>query len=244
MDNQQIEQNTPSLYGNWLFSKDALIIILLVILIFSFLGISILSSTGNILKTLFSFIETIVAQLLSLLGYTTGTIIDKSSEVIADTTKTGIDIADGTLQSIGELLIKSSTGNVNTDYKSQLDNLLRQQKAASAPPAPEEKHNEPPHNEPPPNDTSINKSPNPPANPHNDTSASPIQNPITSSKQNWCLVGEYQGRRGCISINDNDKCLSGQVFPSQTTCLNPTQSNNVAPFLKAISEKTEYQPRG
>lgn len=242
MDNQQFEINRqPAPTGNWFFSKDALIIILLVILIFSFLGISVLSSTGDILKSLFSFIETIVAQLLSFLGYTTGTIIDKSSEVIAGTTKTGIDIADGTLQSIGELLIKSSTGNVNADYKSQLDNLLRQQKAAAAaPPAHEEKHNEsPPHI-----DASINKSPNPPANPDNDTSASPIQNPITSSKQNWCLVGEYQGRRGCISINENDKCLSGQVFPSQTKCLNPTLSNNVAPFLKAISEKTEYQPRG
>jgi hypothetical protein len=62
-----------------------------------------------------------------------------------------------------------------------------------------------------------------------DTTTNPIQKPITSTKSNWCLVGEYQGRRGCIEIGDNDKCMSGQIFPSQYTCLNPNFSQNVLP---------------
>lgn len=52
-------------------------------------------------------------------------------------------------------------------------------------------------------------------------SESPIQKPITAGKTNWCLVGEYEGKRGCISVNDYDKCLSGQVFASQDQCLLP-----------------------
>ena len=57
--------------------------------------------------------------------------------------------------------------------------------------------------------------------PSPDTTKNPIQNPI-SSKKGWCLVGEYQGKRGCIEIGEYDKCLSGQVFPEEKLCLNPT----------------------
>jgi hypothetical protein len=64
-----------------------------------------------------------------------------------------------------------------------------------------------------------------------DNSTSPLQKPIVSGKSNWCLVGEYQGRRGCIEIGDSDKCMSGQVFPSQYTCLNPNFSQNVLPNM-------------
>ena len=58
---------------------------------------------------------------------------------------------------------------------------------------------------------------------------SPIQRPIVSNKEKWCLVGEYQNKRGCISIDEQDKCMSGQVFPSQQMCLNPTMTPNPTP---------------
>jgi len=70
-----------------------------------------------------------------------------------------------------------------------------------------------------------------PGEPAPDTSTNPIQKPISSGKSNWCLVGEYQGKRGCIEVSDSDKCMSGQVFPSQYACLNPTFSQNVYPNM-------------
>ena len=54
-----------------------------------------------------------------------------------------------------------------------------------------------------------------------DNTASPIQQPITSTKQNWCLVGEMNSQRGCVSVSDATKCMSGQVYPTQEMCLNP-----------------------
>jgi hypothetical protein len=202
-------------------SKNTIIIILLVIIIISFLGINVLSSTGNLLKNVFLLFQSFFGQIFAIFGYTAGTVIDTSADVIVDTTKTGIDIAGGTAHSIGDLLKKSSAENVNANYKANVDNLLRDEEHAAQP--------------------SLKHAVNAPTQtgikmPSEDTSESPIQNPITSSKQNWCLVGEYQGRRGCISIDESDQCLSGQVFPSQSACLNPTQTNNVAPFLRAISE--------
>jgi len=44
---------------------------------------------------------------------------------------------------------------------------------------------------------------------------------------NWCLVGEFNKKRGCVPVADETKCLSGQVFPNQAMCLNPTLTANV-----------------
>ena len=58
--------------------------------------------------------------------------------------------------------------------------------------------------------------------PSHDNASNPIQNPIATSKSNWCLVGEYDGKRGCVEVGESDKCISNQLFPSQQLCLNPT----------------------
>jgi hypothetical protein len=58
--------------------------------------------------------------------------------------------------------------------------------------------------------------------PNEDTTANPIQNPISSNKIGWCLVGEVGSRRGCIMVDDESKCMSAQIFPSKKMCLNPT----------------------
>jgi len=58
------------------------------------------------------------------------------------------------------------------------------------------------------------------------TSAPNIQNPITSNKISWCFSGEFEGKRGCVEVQDQAKCLSGQVFPSQQACLATTSSSD------------------
>ena len=70
-----------------------------------------------------------------------------------------------------------------------------------------------------------------------DNSSSPIQKPITSNKVGWCLVGEYEGKRGCIDVRNEDQCLSGQIYPNKQMCLNPTLSNNMHHPLKSVSTK-------
>lgn len=47
-----------------------------------------------------------------------------------------------------------------------------------------------------------------------------IQKSMTASKAKWCLIGEYQNKRGCIDIKDSEKCMSGQVFPNRQACVN------------------------
>lgn len=174
------------------FFKNVLIGILLVVLILSLLGINIFTIFGNSLQNFIDIFSPIISKTLADLGYASGNIITQSSDIVADTSKTGIDILNDTVNSVGDLLLKASGKNPN----STLDKYI----------------NQPP--------TEAPRSPEP------NSTTNPIQSGGTSAKSNWCLVGEYNGTRGCISVSDQDKCLSGQVFPSQQQCLNPNLTQN------------------
>lgn len=214
MDNNQIRyeqlsrsspvsfnENNQRLFGSNAGSN-TIIIILSVLLILSFLGINILDVVSNIIKAIIAILGPPVGQILAIFGYTSGTLINKGADVVSDTAKVGIDIAEGTVQNIGNILISASSGKVPTNLTqiNPLDIKLNQDKQISKPKQPSE-----------------------------DTTENPIQNPISASKSGWCLIGEYENRRGCIEVGEQDKCMSGQIFPNQKMCLNPTMTANLNP---------------
>jgi hypothetical protein len=53
-----------------------------------------------------------------------------------------------------------------------------------------------------------------------DQSDSTIQ--AGSSKSGWCFIGEDRGFRSCMEIGQQDKCMSGDIFPSKDICVNPS----------------------
>lgn len=187
-------QIIPNIMNPTYFSgKNFIIIILSGLLILSFLGINLLNVLGNMMDTIINIFGPLITQLLSIFGYTAGTVLDKSSDAVTDVAKTGLDVANGTVQSIADLLKNASKKGVDNASKQQLDDTLNQSLF---------KNNEPEH----------------------DSSVNPIQKPITASKNNWCLVGEYEGKRGCIEVNDDSNCMSGQTFSSRELCMNPTRT--------------------
>lgn len=185
MDNTPIQSVPPSSMSFSDISKNTLIVILIVVLILSVLGVNIFILFGNALQNIVDIFRPLVSKTLSNLGYASGTLIDRSSDLVADTSKIGIDILHGTVDSVGDLLIKAS----GQESGSVVDLKLYQPPTVA---------------------------PNPPE-PNQTTS--PIQSNPSTSKSTWCLVGEYNGTRGCVSVTDQDKCLSGQVFPNQQECL-------------------------
>jgi hypothetical protein len=185
MENQGFE--SPQISESGGSFKNVIIIILTVVLILSLLGINIFIIFGNVLQKLIDIFNPVVSKGLSDLGYASGTVIDKSSDVLADTAKVGIDIAHDTLDSVGELLVKAS-GQAPGSGK----NI----------------------------DIAINQPPTvAPNHPSPDSASSAIQTSPSTLKSQWCLVGEYNGTRGCVSVTDEDKCLSGQIFPNQQECM-------------------------
>ena len=54
--------------------------------------------------------------------------------------------------------------------------------------------------------------------PQSDLADSSIQG---GGKSGWCYIGVDRGFRSCSQVNDNDICMSGDIFPTQEICVNP-----------------------
>ena len=160
-------------------TKNVLILILAVIIIFSMFGINIVILIGNMFQTIMEVFMPVVRQLFGIVGVSGGTLINNTADIVGDTAKFGIDVAEGTIQSVGSILQRAGEQSLNANA-----NNLQQTNTPSTP------------------------------------YSNPVMTTPSSKKAGWCLVGEYQGRRGCIEISDYDKCLSGKVFPNQGACMN------------------------
>ena len=53
-----------------------------------------------------------------------------------------------------------------------------------------------------------------------DESTSNIQ--TGGAKSGWCYIGEDRGFRTCAQLGHDDVCMSGNIFPSQELCINPS----------------------
>lgn len=53
-----------------------------------------------------------------------------------------------------------------------------------------------------------------------DDSLSTIQS--GGSKGGWCLIGEDRGFRSCAQVESADQCMSGDIFPTNEICVNPS----------------------
>lgn len=181
---------------NMFSSRNNIIIILLLLLFFSFLGINFLIISGNALKTLAEIFGPVVLKVAAMLGYSTGHFVNTTADLSADAAKLGLDIAEGTANSIGDLMKNASKGGMDEADRVNLEKVLTSPHCPTQPP--------------------------PPVEP--DKSSNAIQNPIAAKKGGWCLVGEDAGARGCIRIEEHDKCMSGQIFPSKEVCMNPVDN--------------------
>lgn len=190
--------------------KNIIIIILLLTVVLSLLGINVFIIFGNFFQTVIDFLKPAISKTADDLEYASGTLINESSDIVADASKTGIDILNGTMHSVGNLLLTASGKSTTND--SGVSNSAISIFGGGTPLNLDKSINQPP--------TVAPKPPEP------NSTTSTIQTTPSAAKQNWCLIGEFSGKRGCVRVEDQSKCLSGQVFPSQQLCLNPTMTSN------------------
>jgi hypothetical protein len=60
---------------------------------------------------------------------------------------------------------------------------------------------------------------------HADDSYSSIQMSKSASKSGWCFIGEDRGFRSCIRVDENEECMSGDIFPNRENCINKNLRN-------------------
>jgi len=56
---------------------------------------------------------------------------------------------------------------------------------------------------------------------HANEASSSLYSGASTGKAGWCYIGEDRGFRSCAQVGVNDKCMSGDIFPSQEICVNP-----------------------
>jgi hypothetical protein len=59
--------------------------------------------------------------------------------------------------------------------------------------------------------------------PQPDQSTNTTQSSKISNKGGYCYIGEDRGFRSCISIEEGDKCMSGDIFNTKGKCVNNTR---------------------
>jgi hypothetical protein len=178
------------------FNSNFIIIVLVFIITLQLLGINIFNVFGDILNWFMDVFGPLIKTVLSALGYTAGTVLDETAGAAGTVAKTGIDIAENTLQSAGGILKDASKSGIHFSESDvgDVDDAINK-----------------------PNKPEIHTTYQP-----SDTT-NPVTRPVASGKAGWCLVGEYEGKRGCVAVGEQDRCLSGQIFPSQVACMNPAQ---------------------
>src|SRR6056300_441700 len=98
-------------------NKNYMIIILSILLILSLLGINIFIILGNTVQVVINIFKPLIFQILAFFGYTAGTLINTTADITSDIARAGVDIAEGTVQSVGNLLKDTSKGSVNLKQK-------------------------------------------------------------------------------------------------------------------------------
>jgi hypothetical protein len=175
---------------------------LLIILILSFLGFNIFVYLAKGTETINSVFSPIINMFSGIFGDTVSQVVNVTAEgtkKIVNATAGAIDTGLSEVQQIAPNKASSSVSSVPVT-KNQPDLM---------------------------SNNSLNKALNTSQssqNPNNEYQADEASSSIQSGppKSGWCYIGEDRGFRTCAEVGPNDKCISGDIFPSQDLCVNPT----------------------
>ena len=230
--NSVLSSTSSTLESTQVVSKMSWFMWIVIILVLSFFGFNIFfylaKGTEGLSGFLGNFIEMIgvaISKLLEsigdffkkiadILGFGVGGVIKTTTEVTAAEAKAGIDEVSNTIVgaiTLGQGQSQSTPVSVSSTVPQQnpveeqtlhqsINQSLNQQKQSQP---------------------QSQKMTSDQEDYYADDSNSSIQSSKPSSKSGWCFIGEDRGFRSCIQVNQNDKCMSGDIFPSQEICINP-----------------------
>jgi len=186
---------------------------IIIILVLAFLGFNIFSYLAKGTEGITNFFGPIIAQFTSLIAIITGQVVN--------TTATG---AKGVVDATAEVL---DTGLTNVQHATTQSTEYVQGKIANSSTGGTTMTNAIPHADIMQNNT-LNKALNQTNAQKNigeshdyiaDDSTSSIQK--NQHKSGYCYIGDDKGVRTCMRVNENDACISGDIFPSREICINP-----------------------
>jgi len=192
--------------GNTSYTRIGLIVVILL-----FLGVNIFSYLGDFLQIIKDALAPLLKSILESFGYVVTETTKDVTQVAAAGAKLGIDVAAGTIESgvnviQGQLDLNQGPGQgqglrqgLNPSQKNNLSKQASMSASLSSALA----------------DAEYNAEPLP-----DDATSSTQRN--GSGKSGYCYIGEDRGFRSCIAIKEGDVCMSGEIFPTNAICVNPS----------------------
>lgn len=192
--------------GNTSYTRIGLIVVILL-----FLGVNIFSYLGDLLQIIKDALAPLLKNILESFGYVVTETTKDVTQVAAAGAKLGIDVAAGTVESgvnviQGQLDLDQGQGQgqglrqgQNPSQKNNLSKQASMSASLSSALA----------------DAEYNTEPLP-----DDATSSTQRN--GSGKSGYCYIGEDRGFRSCIAIKEGDVCMSGEIFPTNAICVNPS----------------------
>jgi len=177
----------------------------LAVVILLFLGVNIFSYLGVFFENLKQTSSPLIRGILESLGLITKDI----TSTAAEGAKLGVDVAAGTIESgidvvQGQLDLEQSTPSQQQQSQQQQSQQQQSQQSSIIPASLSSALA----------DAEENTEPLP-----DDAMSSTQRN---SSKSGYCYIGEDRGFRSCVSVDESDMCMSGDIFPSNEICVNPS----------------------
>jgi len=177
---------------------------LIIIVVLAFLGLNIFAYLAKGTDVVTSVFKPLIDSTLSLFAYITGQTVSTAAEggkavvgVAAGTAEAALNVVQDIATPEGETKTSLNANNFADEEpdimrSNALNKALNTQKKSSQQTM---------------NDYEA------------DDSLSQIQG---RHKSGWCYIGEDRGFRSCVEVGPNDACMSGDIFPTQEVCINPT----------------------
>ena len=102
---QNYSPEPSSFDGNIFDFRNSIIVLLLIIVALTYFGINLLSLVGYGIQKAVDILSPFLTHVLDFMGYSTGSAINTAADISADVAKEGVDIAEGAIQNVGNLLI-------------------------------------------------------------------------------------------------------------------------------------------
>jgi hypothetical protein len=166
--------------------------IILVIIVLALLGINVFSYLANGTTMFTNLFKNILEFFYKITGKTITATANTSVAVINAAAEGGKEISHLS----ADVVDAGLTGVQNTLKPIQTDNGLNTALNSSSPQK-EQKHGE-------------------------DYEPNEATSSIQENKSGWCFIGEESDIRTCAKVGQNDKCMSGDIFPSRDICVNPS----------------------
>ena len=213
------DSNSPASDSGFLSSmgdlfKNAYFKVVMLILILAFLGFNLFKYLADATDSTTDLLGDPLKQIAAIFGYTVGETTKNIVDTSAEGTKLGVDVAAGATEDAIDLG-QRALGASSTSKSSSSDKSSSSKKSSS-----NSKKSEPDDLD---NAINISSSSKKKSTsiPEPDDATSRTQS-SKASKSGYCYIGEDRGFRSCIKVNDPNRCMSGEIFPTRDICINPT----------------------